>query len=111
MKMNALAITTAGLTRALTAFTTEPTLRDVHRWGWEQEANPYPRFLWAIEATALLKPDVTVSTAKARLQKVIARDEIRRAAGDWKFDANRLIAAKQQLAHIEAFEQRHARAA
>jgi len=109
MKMNALAITTAGLTRALSGLAAEPTISDVHRWGLP--LGKYAHFLWAIEATALLKPDATISTAKARLQKVIARDESRRAAGDWKFDANRLIAAKQQLRHIEAFEQRHARAA
>lgn len=53
-----------------------------------------------------LGADASVSEAKSRAENEIERCRKKREAGHWSFDANKLIALKQFLRTLEAYEGR-----
>ena len=53
-----------------------------------------------------LGADASVAEAKARAENEIERCRKKREAGHWSFDANKLIALKQFLRTLEAYEGR-----
>lgn len=83
---------------------TEPTLADVDAWG--RKEGRYKNFLWALEAIHGISDTMPVWEAKVALNRRLVREEGKRDHGHWSFDANRLIATRQMLEHIEAWEQR-----
>lgn len=100
--MNALAMTGAAIARTLTSLAAEPTLAEVDKWS--RENRRYTNFLWAAETIAGLPETTPVWEARYELLKRITREESKRERGHWSFDANRLIALKQMVDHLEAFE-------
>jgi len=97
---------------AMQTICAEPTLGDVQSWLWSLPECPDRRFLSRVGLLGLgLDRFSTISEAKARLERQVARDIDKRDRGHWSYDGNRLIASQQALDTIEAFEQRNARAA
>lgn len=105
--MNAYALTGAALSGALTSLTAEPTLAEVD--SWSRENRRYPHFLWAAEVIARLSETTPIWEARVELVRLLAREEWKRKSMRHLFCGNRLIALRQMIDHLEAFETRNRR--
>lgn len=100
--MNAMQMTGTALASALRDFTREPTLSDVAEAAENQRTSMH--FLWVAQTYFGMSDDTPTWEAKIEIIRRIDREESKRRYGHWSFDANRLIAMKQMLARIEAYE-------
>lgn len=106
--MNALTANAAfhaltGVARSVAKFTTEPLAADL--FAWSAMTGTDIRIQSRLELLKVPFTAVTpVSLLKARLERRIEAERGKQERGHWSADWNRLIALKQALATVEAFE-------
>lgn len=102
--MNSMQMTGTALASALRDFTGEPTLGDVADAAENQRTSMH--FLWVAQTYFGMSDATPTWEAKIEIIRRIDREESKRRYGHWSFDANRLIALKQFLRTLEAYEGR-----